>query len=74
MEHEKIERISELTRISRERELTPEEQTERAALRKEYLDAFREGMRATLEGVVIQHPDGSREKLKQKTTDDKKLS
>ena len=32
MEHEKIERISELTRISRERELTPEEQAERAEL------------------------------------------
>ena len=66
MEHEKIERISELTRISRERELTPEEQTERAALRKEYLDGFRENMRQILEGVVIQRPDGSKEPLKKK--------
>ena len=39
MEHEKIERISELTRLSRERALTEAEQTERAALRREYLEA-----------------------------------
>ena len=45
MEHEKVERISELTRISRERELTPEEQAERAALRKEYLDGFIEPLK-----------------------------
>ena len=66
MEHEKVERISELTRISRERELTPEEQAERAALRKEYLDGFRENMRQVLEGVVIQRPDGTKEPLKKK--------
>ena len=66
MEHEKIERISELTRISRERELTPEEQAERAELRKEYLDGFRENMRQVLEGVVIQRPDGTKEPLKRK--------
>ena len=33
MEQEKKDRISELTRISRERELTAEEQAERQALR-----------------------------------------
>ena len=43
MEHEKIERISELTRLSRERELTHEELVEREALRREYLDGFRAG-------------------------------
>ena len=66
MEHEKIERISELTRLSRERELTPEEQTERAALRKEYLDGFRENMRQILEGVRLQRPDGTLEPLQKK--------
>ena len=66
MEHEKIERINELTRISRERELTPEEQTERAALRKEYLDGFRENMRQVLEGVRLQRPDGTLEPLQKK--------
>ena len=66
MEHETIERINELSRLARERELTPEEQVERAALRKEYLDGFRENMRQILEGVVIQRPDGSTEPLKKK--------
>ena len=66
MEHEKVERISELTRISRERELTPEEQAERAALRKEYLDGFRENMRQILEGVRLQRPDGTLEPLQKK--------
>ena len=66
MEHEKIERINELARLAKERELTPEELEERAALRKEYLDGFRENMRQVLEGVVIQRPDGSKEPLKKK--------
>ena len=66
MEHEKIERISELTRLSRERELTPEEQAERAALRREYLDGFRENMRQILEGVRLQRPDGTLEPLQKK--------
>ena len=66
MEHEKIERINELARLAKERELTPEEQTERAALRKEDLDGFRENMRQVLEGVVIQRPDGTKEPLKKK--------
>ena len=66
MEHEKIERINELARLAKERELMPEEQNERAALRKEYLDGFRENMRQVLEGVVIQRPDGSKEPLKRK--------
>ena len=66
MEHEKIERINELARLAKERELTPEELAERAALRKEYLDGFRENMRQVLEGVVIQRPDGSKEPLKKK--------
>lgn len=69
MEHEKVERISELTRISRERELTPEEQAERAVLRKEYLDGFRENMRQVLESVRLQRPDGTLEPLKQKKQD-----
>ena len=66
MEHEKIERINELTRISRERELTAEEQVERAALRKEYLDGFRENMRQVLEGIKLQRPDGTIEPLQKK--------
>lgn len=69
MEHEKVERISELTRISRERALTHEELCERAALRKEYLDGFRKNMQAVLESVRIERPDGSVEPLQRKQGD-----
>ena len=43
MVQEKMDRISELTRISRERELTEAEKTERQALREEYLAEWRRG-------------------------------
>ena len=66
MEHEKIERISELTRLSRERELTHEELVEREALRREYLDGFRQNMQAVLESVRLTRPDGSLEPLQKK--------
>ena len=66
MEHEKIERITELTRLSRERELTHEELVEREALRREYLDGFRQNARAVLENVRLKRPDGTLEPLKKK--------
>lgn len=66
MEHEKIERISELTRLSRERELTHEELVEREALRREYLDGFRQNARAVLENVRLKRPDGTLEPQKKK--------
>ena len=66
MEHEKIERISELTCLSRERELTHEELVEREALRREYLDGFRQNARAVLENVRLKRPDGTLEPLKKK--------
>ncbi len=66
MDHEKIERISELTRISRVRQLTHEELEEREALRREYLDGFRQNAQAVLESVRIKRPDGTIEPLKKK--------
>lgn len=45
MEKEKIDRINELGRLSRERELTEEERTEQAALRAEYIADFRRTLR-----------------------------
>lgn len=66
MEHGKIERINELTRLSRERELTHEELVEREALRREYLDGFRQNARAVLENVRLKRPDGTLEPLKKK--------
>lgn len=64
MEQKKIDRISQLSRLSRERELTEEEKQEQQLLRREYVDSMKNNLRAALQNVVIQHPDGSRTKLK----------
>jgi uncharacterized protein YnzC (UPF0291/DUF896 family) len=66
MEHEQILRISELTRLSRERALTQEEQAERAALRQQYLDEFRNNMESTLARVDIREADGTLRPLRRK--------
>ena len=66
MTQEKMDRISELTRISRERELTEAEKTERQALREEYLAEWRRGTLETLESLRIENPDGTVVPLKKK--------
>lgn len=63
MEQKKLDRISELTRISRERDLKPEEQTERQALRQEYLAEWRAGAKATLNSIYIKDEKGKLKKL-----------
>ena len=45
MEKEKIERINELGRLSKERELTEGEKAEQKALREEYIKYVRESLR-----------------------------
>jgi uncharacterized protein YnzC (UPF0291/DUF896 family) len=45
MEKEKIDRINELGRIAKQRELTEEEKAERQALREEYIRYFRSAIR-----------------------------
>ncbi len=45
MDKEKIDRINELGRLAKERELTEEEEAERAKLREEYLRHFRAALR-----------------------------
>ena len=67
MEPEKIERINELKRLSKERELSQAEQEEQAALRQEYIAGFRENMKQVLDGVQIQEPDGTVHPLQKKT-------
>ena len=59
-------RISELTRIARERDLTPEEQAERKALREEYLADWRRSTIDVLENTYIDHGDGRITKLPKK--------
>ena len=60
MEKIKLDRLSELTRIARTRDLTAEEQQERTALRNEYRQAVTGNLRAQLESMTIVEPDGSR--------------
>ena len=66
IEQWKKDRISELTRISRERELTAEEQTERQALREEYLASWRESVVGTLENTYLVDEKGNKTKLPKK--------
>ena len=66
MEHAKSERINELARKQKTVGLTAAEVQEQAALREEYLREWRQNMKAVLEGVVIQRPDGTKEPLRKK--------
>ena len=63
MEKAKIQRINELAKLSKERELTENEKAEQKALRDEYIAEFRAQFRSTLENTVIQDPDGKRTPL-----------
>ena len=63
MEQTKLDRINELARLAKERELTEAEQTERAALRKEYIEEWRRGTIELLENTYIVSPDGVKHKL-----------
>ena len=66
MEKEKMDRISELTRLSRERELTEDEKTERAALRAEYIQDWRKSTIDVLENSYIVDEKGNKRKLGKK--------
>ena len=66
MEQAKMDRISELTRLSRERELTEAEQAERIVLRREYLDEWKRSAEATLSTTFVVGKDGVKRPLKKK--------
>lgn len=59
MDRASIERINCLTAISRQRELTAEEQAERKQLREAYLRAPLANACA-VENTVVEYPDGTR--------------
>lgn len=66
MEKAKLDRINELARIAKLRELTAEETRERDALRKEYIAEWREGAKQVLDNTYIVTPDGKKHKLQRK--------
>ena len=66
---DRLNRINALAAKAKTTGLTPEEKEEQAALRKEYLAAFRTNFAAMLDHTVIQNPDGSKVPLKRKVFD-----
>lgn len=66
MEQEKIARINALAQKAKAEGLTPEEITERDALRKEYIADFKRSLVGQLEAITIVEEDGSRHKLRKK--------
>ena len=64
MEKEKLNRINELAKKSKETGLTEEEKAEQYELRQEYIREIRMSFGAMLDNTVIQYPDGSRKSLK----------
>ena len=63
MEKEKIARINELARKSKQASLSEEELLEQKALRAEYIAEFRASFTGILENTVIQYPDGSKQSV-----------
>jgi uncharacterized protein YnzC (UPF0291/DUF896 family) len=61
-----LDRINELYRKSKAEGLTEAEAEEQKKLRKEYVEAFRNNLRGTLESIKIQNPDGTMIDVKQR--------
>ena len=68
MIEEKLKRINELTRLSRERELTPEELAEREDLRRDSVAEWRRGAEQVLENTYLVDEKGRKHKLPKKKT------
>ena len=66
MTEERIQRINELARIAKERELTEEELKERDILRKEYIEAYKQSLVNQLNNTYIVDENGNKHPLKKK--------
>ena len=66
MEQTKLDRINELAREAKVRELTAEEIAERDVLRREYIAEWRKSTIDLLENTYIQTPDGKKHKLQKR--------
>lgn len=73
MEQKKIDRINELAKLAKERELTDEEKVERAALRQEYVNSVLGDLRNQLNNTYVMDEKGNKIKLTQ-WSEDHKLS
>lgn len=61
---ERIKRINALYHKSQSEGLTDEEKLEQSILRQEYVDSIKRNMKAQLDSIEIERPDGTIEKLK----------
>lgn len=66
MEQSKIYRINELARKSKETGLTDDEKAEQEALRREYIDAYKNSLVCQLENMYIVDEQGNKRKVKRK--------
>ena len=66
MDQNKINRINELARLSKTRELTADENAEQTELRNEYRRSVVGNLAGQLSNTVIVRPDGSRTKVERK--------
>ena len=58
-----IERINELSKLSKERNLTEAELNEQKELRKQYIESFKSNFRKQMKNVYIKEEDGSLTKV-----------
>lgn len=66
MEQSKIDRINELARKAKTVGLTEAEQTERAALRKEYINSVVGNLKSNLDNIYFVDEKGNKTKLAKK--------
>ncbi len=70
MTKEQIDRINELARKARFVGLTPDEEKERAALRRAYIDSVVGNLQAQLDNTYIVDEQGNKRKLEKKETEE----
>ncbi|MBC8577165.1 DUF896 domain-containing protein [Yanshouia hominis] len=66
MEQKKIDRINELAQKAKTTGLTEEELSERAALRREYIESYRRSLVAQLDNTYLVDEKGNKSKLRKK--------
>ena len=67
MTEELIKRINQLAKKSKEEGLSDAEKEEQQKLRRQYIEAFRQGVKNTLNNVYIVDENGNEKKLKRKS-------
>ncbi len=66
VKEEKLQRINELAKKSREEGLNDAEKDEQASLRKEYIEAYKKSLVSQLENTYIVDENGNKRKVQKK--------